>query len=66
MDLVEVILLSSNDEIIFYPGQSFSEESDELNRAFFNPEDLLRALDEPLEGIYYYPLRSSQILTWIK
>ena len=51
MDLAEVILMSTDDEMIFDPDQSFSDDSDEQSRAFFNPEDFLRALTEPLQGI---------------
>ena len=61
MDPPEVILMSSDDELIFDPGQSFSEDSDEQNRVLFNPKELLRALDEPLEGIHRYPLRSFRV-----
>ena len=61
MDLAEVILMSSDDEMIFDPGQSFSEDSDEQSRAFFNPGDLLRALEESLEGIHRYPFGSSRV-----
>ena len=52
MDLAEVILISSDDEMIFDPGQSFFEDSDDQDRVLFNPEEFLRALDEPLEGIH--------------
>ena len=60
MDLAEVLLLSSDDEMVFDPDQNFSDESDELSRAFFNPEDILRALEESLdleemlEGIHHH------------
>ena len=61
MDPSEVILLSSDDELVFDPGQRFSEESDEQSRVLFNPEHLLHALDEPLEGTHCYPFRSPQV-----
>ena len=60
MDLAEVLLLSSDDEMVFYPDQNFFDESDELSRAFFNPEDILHALEESLdleeelEGIHHH------------
>ena len=49
MDLEEVILLSSDDEMVFNPDQSPSDGSDEWSRAFFNPDELLRALEESLD-----------------
>ena len=61
MDLEEVLLLSSDDEIVFNPDQNPFDEADEWNRAFFNPDDLLRALEESLdleealEGIHSSP-----------
>ena len=54
MDPSEVILLSSDDELVFDPGQRFSEESDEQSRGLFNPEHLLHALDDSLEGTHCY------------
>lgn len=63
MDPTEVVLLSSDDELfdhgqriseessgLFDPGQRFSEESSELSRGLFNPQNLIRALEESLEG----------------
>ena len=58
MDPSEVILLSSDDELVFDPGQRFSEDSDDRSRVLFNPEQLLRVLDEPLEGTHCYPPNS--------
>ena len=66
MDLAEVLILSSDDEMIFNPDQNPSGESDEWSRAFFNLDELLRALEESLdleealEGIYHHPPRHSQ------
>ena len=63
MDPPEVVLLSSDEELfdpdqrlsegassLFDPGQRFSEESSELSRGLFNPQTLIRALEESLEG----------------
>ena len=61
MDPSEVILLSSDDELVFDPGQRFSKESDEQSRGLFNPEHLLRALDDSLKGTHYYPFRFPQV-----
>ena len=49
MDLEEVILLSSDDEMVFNPDQNPSDEVDEWSRVFFDPDDLLRALEESLD-----------------
>ena len=65
MDLAEVLLLSSDDEMVFNPDQNLSDESDEWSRAFFNQDNLLRALEESLdleealEGIHHHPSRHS-------
>lgn len=61
MDPSGVIIISFDDELVFYPGLRFSEDSDEQSRVLFNPEHLLRALDEPLEGTHCYPFRSPQV-----
>ena len=63
MDPPEVVLLSSDDELfdpgqriseeassLFDPGQRFSKESSELSRGLFNPQTLIHALEESLEG----------------
>ena len=61
MDLEEVILLSSDDETVFNPDQNPSDESDEWSKAFFDPDELLQALEESLdleealEGIHSSP-----------
>ena len=66
MDFAEVLILSSDDEMIFNPDQNHSGESDEWSRALFNPDELLRALEESLdleealEGIHHHPSRHSQ------
>ena len=66
MDLAEVLLLSSDDEMVFNLDQNLSDESDGWSRAFFNPDELLRALEESLdleealEGIHHHPPRHSQ------
>ena len=49
MDLAEVLLLSYDDEMVFNPDQNLSDESDEWSRAFFNPDNLLCALEESLD-----------------
>ena len=49
MDLEEVLLLSSDDEMVFKPDQNPPDEADEWSRAFFDPDDLLRALEESLD-----------------
>ena len=60
MDLAEVLILSSDDEMVFNPYQNLSDKSDEWNRAFLNPDELLRALEESLdleealEGIHHH------------
>ena len=61
MDPSRVILTSSYDELVFDPGQRFSKESDEQIRGLFNPEHLLRALDDSLEGTHCYPFRFPQV-----
>ena len=45
MNLEEVLLLSSDDEMVFNLDQNPSDEADEWSRAFFDPNDLLRALE---------------------
>ena len=66
MDFAEVLILSSDDEMIFNPDQNPPSESDDWSRAFFNPDELLRALEESLdleealEGIYHHPPRHFQ------
>lgn len=57
MDLAEVLLMSSDDEMIFDPDQSFFDESDDIT--LFNPLQLLLDLDDPLEGIPFFTLLSS-------
>ena len=49
MDLEEVILLSSDDEVLFDPDQTPSDESDGWSGPFFNPDEILRALEESLD-----------------
>ena len=49
MDLEEVILLSSDDEMVFNPDQNPSDEADEWSRVLFDPDDLLRVLEESLD-----------------
>ena len=49
MDLEEVILLSSDDEVLFDPDQTPSDESDGCSGAFFDPDEILRALEESLD-----------------
>ena len=49
MDLEEVILLSSDDEAVFNPGQNPHDESDKWSGAFFDPDKILRALEESLD-----------------
>ena len=49
MDLEEVILLSSDDEVLFDSDQTPSDESNGRSRAFFDPDEILRALDESLD-----------------
>ena len=49
MDLEEVILLSSDDEGLFDPDQTPSDESDGWSGPFFNPDEILRALEESLD-----------------
>ena len=49
MDLEEVLLLSSDDEMVFNPDQNPSDEADEWSRVFFDPDDLLRVLEESLD-----------------
>ena len=46
MDLEEVILLSSDDEVLFDPDKTPSDESDGWSGAFFDPDEILRALEE--------------------
>ena len=58
--------MSSVDEMIFDPGMSFSENSDDQDIVLFNPEQLLRTLEEPLEGSHYQIFRSSHIPAWVK
>ena len=69
MDLAEVILLSSDDEVLFDPDQTPSDESDGWSGAFMNPDEILRALDESLdleellEGMDFSP-RALSILAY--
>ena len=49
MDLEEVILLSSDDEVVFDPDQTPYDESDGWSGAFFDPDEILRALEESLD-----------------
>ena len=49
MDLEEVILLSSDDDVVFYPDQTPYDESDGWSGAFFDPDEILRALEESLD-----------------
>ena len=49
MDLEEVILLSSDDEAVFNPDQNPCDKSDEWSMTFFDPDELLRALEESLD-----------------
>ena len=69
MDLEEVILLSSDDEVVFDPDQTSSDESDGWSGAFFDPDEILRALEESLdleetpEGMHSFP-RALSILSY--
>ena len=49
MDLEEVILLSSDDEVVFDPDQTPYDESDGWSGAFFDPDEILRAMEESLD-----------------
>ena len=49
MDLEEVILLSSDDEVVFDPDQTPYDKSDGWSGAFFDPDEILRALEESLD-----------------
>ena len=49
MDLEEILLLSSDDEMVSNPDQNPSDEADEWSRVFFDPADLLRVLEESLD-----------------
>ena len=49
MDLEEVILLSSDDEVVFDPDQTPYDESDGWSGTFFDPDEILRALEESLD-----------------
>lgn len=57
MDPSGVILISFDDELVFDPGQRFSEESDEQSRGLFNLEHLLHSLDDSLGGKHCYFFR---------
>ena len=69
MDLKEVILLSSDVEVVFDPDQTPYDESDGWSGAFFDPDEILRALEESLdleetpEGMHSSP-RALSILAY--
>ena len=63
MDPGEVIVLSSDDEMLFEPDQTPSDESNGRSRAFFGPVEISLDSDDLLEGMDLSP-RELSILAY--